>query len=67
VTELLKCRRTFVACIAMGCLTALGLQNHLDVATAISAIAMAVAGSNALEKSMQARATAAAQAQTPKA
>lgn len=47
--KVLKCRRSFVALIAIGCLTTLGLVNKLDVATAICGIVASIAAANASE------------------
>ena len=51
--KLLSCRRTFLATVAVACLTGLGLYHGVDIsgiALAISGIVGAVAGSNAWEK-----------------
>ena len=51
--KLFSCRRTFVATVAIGCLTWLGMAHGVDIsgiALAISGIVGAVAGSNAWEK-----------------
>lgn len=47
--SVLKCRRSIVAIIAIGCLTALGLSNGMDVSSAIAMVAMGVAGANSAE------------------
>lgn len=46
---ILKCRRSIVAIIAIGCLTALGMSKGLDVSSAIAMVAMGVAGANSAE------------------
>lgn len=46
---ILKCRRSVVAIIAIGCLTALGLSSGMDVSSAIAMVAMGVAGANSAE------------------
>ncbi|NBO99763.1 MAG: hypothetical protein EBU90_06505 [Proteobacteria bacterium] len=44
-----KCRRSIVAIVAIGCLTALGLSKGIDVSSAIAMVAMGVAGANSAE------------------
>ena len=51
--RLFDCRRTFIAALAIGCLTWVGIYHGVDIsgiALAISGIVGAVAGSNAWEK-----------------
>ena len=50
INNLMYCRRTFIALVALGCLTLLGIQNKEDVAASIAAVAMGLAGANAFEK-----------------
>ena len=45
----LKCRRTFVALVAIGCLVYLGITKEHDVSMAIATIAAALAGANAYQ------------------
>lgn len=42
-----QCRRTFIAVLSIGCCTALGFLNHMDVTNAIAAIAVGLAAANA--------------------
>jgi hypothetical protein len=51
VKRIWTCRRTFVAIFAISCLTLLGFYGGLEVAGAIATVALAVAASNAAEKS----------------
>jgi len=53
MTKLLNCRRTYIATLAIGCLTALGLVTQMEVAGAISAVALGLACANAYEKKNQ--------------
>ena len=57
VKNVLLCRRTYIATLAIVALTALGLYNHLDVALSIAGVAVGLAGSNAAEAAMKARGT----------
>lgn len=50
------CRRTFIAVFAISCLTGLALANGFDPSMAIASVAIGLAGANAAEKAMQARA-----------
>ncbi len=43
------CRRTVVALVSIGCLTWIGLRTATDVAAAIAAVAIGLAGSNAAQ------------------
>lgn len=52
---LLLCRRTFVAIFAISCLTCIGLTTPTDVAAAIAAVAIGLAGSNAAQGAYTAR------------
>lgn len=45
--EIYKCRRSIVALVAIGCLTALGLIKGMDVATSIAAVSAALGAANA--------------------
>lgn len=45
-----NCRRTGIAVIAIMALTILGYNNGTDVAAALAAVAIGVAGANAYEK-----------------
>lgn len=53
----LYCRRTFIAVISMGCLTALGILKTYDVSMALASVAIGIAVSNAGENAMKSRAT----------
>lgn len=44
------CRRTFIAVVAIGCLTALGIVKDVDVSAALASVAIGLAVSNASEK-----------------
>jgi len=44
------CRRTFLALIAIGCLTALGIHKGIDVSIAIAGVVASVAASNSYQK-----------------
>lgn len=44
------CRRTFIAALAIGCLTVLGLAKDFDVSMALASVAIGLAGANAYEK-----------------
>ena len=50
MNKLLTCRRTYIATLAISCLTALGLSINMEVAGAISAVALGLACANAYEK-----------------
>jgi hypothetical protein len=43
------CRRTFIATLAIGCLTVLGLCKDVDVSLALASIAAAMCSANAYE------------------
>ncbi len=47
--KLLQCRRTYVATLAIICLTAIGLFKGADVSTALASVAIGLAGANAYE------------------
>lgn len=49
MSRLISCRRTFVAVLAIVCLTTLGLTKSTDVSMAIASIAAALAGANAYQ------------------
>lgn len=53
--SLLLCRRTFVALFSVSCLTWIGLTTTTDVAAAIAAVAIGLAGSNAAQRAYTAR------------
>ncbi len=55
LTRLLLCRRTLVALVAIGCLTRIGLTTSTDVAAAIAAVAIGLAGSNAAQAAYTSR------------
>ncbi len=44
-----RCRRTYICTLSIACLTALGLIKGLDVASSLAAVAIGLAGSNAVE------------------
>lgn len=48
--HLMLCRRTYLATLAIGCLTALAIAKGFDVSMAIAGVVAAVAGSNAYER-----------------
>jgi hypothetical protein len=48
--HLLKCRRTFVALVAIACLTTIALEKGIDVSMAVASVAVGLAGANAYEK-----------------
>ena len=52
-----ECRRTFIALFGMVVLAGLSAYNGMDSSTAISAIAIGVAGANAAEKGWKAQAS----------
>jgi hypothetical protein len=52
-----ECRRTFIAIFSIVCLVALSAYNGVDPTTAVSAIAIGVAGANAAEKGWKAQAS----------
>lgn len=47
--RVLECRRTFIALVSIGCLTALGLTGHGDVAGSIAMVSMALGAANATQ------------------
>lgn len=47
--QIFKCRRSSVAVIAIGVLTFLGYTKSMDVAMAISTVAVGLAGANAYQ------------------
>lgn len=49
--HLLRCRRTFIALVAIACLTALGFYKSTDTSMAIASVAIGLAGANSYEKS----------------
>lgn len=51
--KLLTCRRSMVAVIAIACLTAIAIYNGTDTSTSIAAVAMGVAGANALQRKVE--------------
>lgn len=53
--NLLLCRRTFIALIAIGSLLAMNLVSSTDTSAWIASVAIALAGSNAAEASMKAK------------
>ena len=50
MSKIWNCRRSSIAVICILALTVLGYTKGMDVAMAISAVAIGVAGSNAYEK-----------------
>jgi porphobilinogen deaminase len=54
------CRRTYLATLAIACLTGIAIHKGVDVSMAIAGIVAAVAGSNSFEKSNIAKAEAGA-------
>lgn len=50
---LLMCRRTYIASLSIGCLTALGIAKGFDVSLAIATVSAALGASNAYEKSAE--------------
>ena len=55
--NILYCRRTFIAALAICCLTALGILKDMDVAMALASVAIGLAGANSYEKASTAKAT----------
>lgn len=53
----LYCRRTFIAVVAIGCLTGLGIYKSYDVSMALASVAIGIAVSNAGENAAKARPT----------
>jgi len=49
MNKILKCRRSIVCLVAIGCLTYLGYSKGLDVSLAIATVAGALCGANAYE------------------
>lgn len=47
--NVLLCRRTFIACMSILCLTALGLVKGMDVAMSLASVAIGLAGANSFE------------------
>ncbi len=56
--HLLLCRRTFIAALAIGCLTALGIHNNIDVSMALASVAIGLAAANAGESAARAKSAA---------
>jgi hypothetical protein len=55
--NILLCRRTFIAFISIAALLAMNLVNTLDTSSAVAAVAIALAGSNAAEGALKAKFT----------
>ncbi len=53
--NILLCRRTFIAVLSIGCLTALGIYRDIDVSMALASVAVGLAASNAAEGASKAR------------
>lgn len=53
----LYCRRTFIAILSIGCLTAIGIYKDHDVSMAIASVAIGLAVSNAGENAAKYRPT----------
>jgi hypothetical protein len=51
IRYIFTCRRTVVALFSITCLTWIALEKGVDTSTAISAVAIGLAGANAFEKS----------------
>ncbi len=49
MSKIWSCRRTFIAVLAILCLTGLGIFNAVTVAPSIATVALAVAGANAAQ------------------
>lgn len=56
--HLVECRRTYIATLALGCLTALGLHNNIDVSMALASVAIGLAAANAGENAARAKSAA---------
>jgi len=59
--SLLSCRRTYIASLAIGCLTALGIHNNIDVSMALASVAIGLAAANAGENAARAKSAASTQ------
>lgn len=55
--NILFCRRTFIAVLSIGCLTALGIYKEHDVSMALASVAVGLAASNAAEGAAKTRLT----------
>jgi len=55
VKNVLLCRRTFIALTAIGALLAMNLVNNADTAMWLASVAVALAGSNAVEAAAKAK------------
>jgi len=53
MSKIWSCRRTFVAVLAILCLTGLGIFSAATVAPSIATVALAIAGANAFQKSQE--------------
>lgn len=53
--NVLICRRTFIALVAIFSILAMALVNHVDTSAALASVAMALAGSNAAEAAFKAK------------
>ena len=48
--HIINCRRTFIAVLAILCLTSLGLVKGIDVSMALASVAIGLAAANSYEK-----------------
>ncbi len=53
--QLLYCRRTFIALLALGSLVLIALYNHCDTSMAVASVAGLLASANAAESAMKSK------------